>query len=370
MTDMRLTRVFLARGFGRAHSKEQYTIPPKHGGRSLLLVIGLFVCATPRPLLAVRIEEVAVQVAAPWGVAFTPTFYRYVVGGPNLQIAAYSGSPVGGASDLRDVAMSADGTAWIVEPTTNRIYTITFGGLVGYYTVTGGPTAIAAGADGNMWYAEYTGNKIARITPTGTVTEFTIATGNSHPSAITLAPDGNLWFVEENGNKVGKITPAGAITEYPLTTPGAYPAGIAAATYATASLLAITEPGVDKVAFFDIGTTAVFDEQPVPTGLSDAKGIALGADGYFWFVEYAADKVGRASPYVPITEYLIPTGASHPRQIVAGPDGNLWFAEQATGKLGHVVVRSSGDVNLDGKVDVNDVFYLINYLFAGGPAPQ
>src|SRR5262249_50226665 len=29
----------------------------------------------------------------------------------------------------------------------------------------------------------------------------------------------------------------------------------------------------------------------------------------------------------------------------------------------------SADVNDDGNVDVNDVFYLINYLFAGGPSP-
>jgi hypothetical protein len=27
-------------------------------------------------------------------------------------------------------------------------------------------------------------------------------------------------------------------------------------------------------------------------------------------------------------------------------------------------------VNADGKTDVNDVFYLITYLFAGGPAPK
>ena len=27
-------------------------------------------------------------------------------------------------------------------------------------------------------------------------------------------------------------------------------------------------------------------------------------------------------------------------------------------------------VNADTKVDVLDVFYLVNYLFAGGPAPQ
>jgi hypothetical protein len=29
-----------------------------------------------------------------------------------------------------------------------------------------------------------------------------------------------------------------------------------------------------------------------------------------------------------------------------------------------------GDVNLDDSVDVADVFYLINYLFAGGAAPK
>jgi Dockerin type I domain len=30
----------------------------------------------------------------------------------------------------------------------------------------------------------------------------------------------------------------------------------------------------------------------------------------------------------------------------------------------------TADVNLDGQVNISDVFYLINYLFAGGPAPQ
>jgi hypothetical protein len=30
----------------------------------------------------------------------------------------------------------------------------------------------------------------------------------------------------------------------------------------------------------------------------------------------------------------------------------------------------SGDVNADGTTDIGDVFYLINYLFAGGPAPK
>ena len=37
--------------------------------------------------------------------------------------------------------------------------------------------------------------------------------------------------------------------------------------------------------------------------------------------------------------------------------------------LGAFEVEPKGDVNGDGAVDVLDVFYLVNYLFAGGPAP-
>ncbi|HKC24099.1 MAG TPA: dockerin type I domain-containing protein [Thermoanaerobaculia bacterium] len=36
---------------------------------------------------------------------------------------------------------------------------------------------------------------------------------------------------------------------------------------------------------------------------------------------------------------------------------------------GPTFAQGSGDVNGDGLVDVADVFYLINYLFAGGPGP-
>jgi hypothetical protein len=38
--------------------------------------------------------------------------------------------------------------------------------------------------------------------------------------------------------------------------------------------------------------------------------------------------------------------------------------------LGAVEVEPKGDANGDGSVNVNDIFYLINFLFAGGPAPK
>ena len=37
--------------------------------------------------------------------------------------------------------------------------------------------------------------------------------------------------------------------------------------------------------------------------------------------------------------------------------------------IGAVELEPKGDANGDGHVDVGDVFYLINYLFAGGPRP-
>jgi hypothetical protein len=50
-------------------------------------------------------------------------------------------------------------------------------------------------------------------------------------------------------------------------------------------------------------------------------------------------------------------------QIVSATHGRGMF------ELDVAVVCTKGDVNGDGNVDVSDVFYLINFLFAGGPAP-
>jgi hypothetical protein len=55
---------------------------------------------------------------------------------------------------------------------------------------------------------------------------------------------------------------------------------------------------------------------------------------------------------------------------VLGPDGNFWITEPAVDKILRFRPFVSGDVNGDGVVDVSDVFYVINVLFAGGPAPQ
>jgi hypothetical protein len=67
-------------------------------------------------------------------------------------------------------------------------------------------------------------------------------------------------------------------------------------------------------------------------------------------------------------------------QVAASPNGSFviaWSSYLLQDLSEYAIVARrfvsvpfpSGDVNADGKVDVLDVFYLINYLFAAGPAP-
>ena len=54
----------------------------------------------------------------------------------------------------------------------------------------------------------------------------------------------------------------------------------------------------------------------------------------------------------------------HSRSWGYAPSGGLTLVN------GSITVTGPGDVNTDGKVDVQDVFALINGLFAGGPQPS
>jgi hypothetical protein len=76
-------------------------------------------------------------------------------------------------------------------------------------------------------------------------------------------------------------------------------------------------------------------------------GNAVGVSGRFFCAALAGDVDNNSSIDVADVFYLI-------NRLFAG---------------GPPVAPGSGDVNGDGLVDVADVFYLINYLFAGGPGP-
>jgi uncharacterized protein (TIGR03437 family) len=77
-------------------------------------------------------------------------------------------------------------------------------------------------------------------------------------------------------------------------------------------------------------------EYPIPTSGSSPLGITAGPDGNMWFVETAANKIGKITTAGSITEYSIPTASSGPTAITKGSDGNLWFTEGSTMNIGRI----------------------------------
>jgi streptogramin lyase len=65
-------------------------------------------------------------------------------------------------------------------------------------------------------------------------------------------------------------------------------------------------------------------------------GITAGPGGSLWFVESAANKIGRITAAGVVTEFSIPAAGSQAQMITAGPDGNLWFTEFAANKIGRI----------------------------------
>jgi virginiamycin B lyase len=283
----------------------------------------------------------------------------------------------GAKRNLEGIAAGPDGNLWITERywgaigRMTRLGAVTRFELPDYYSE---PTGIVAGQDGNLWFTEAQANKIGRITPAGQIDEWMVPTPNSWPERITVAPDGNLWFTENRGNKIGRITTRGAITEFPVPTEEARPSGITAAVdgsiWFTEGLKyqvgRVTPDG--KVEEFEAPTTGLGGDMAAGpygevwfTNLNDAierigqsgkvsyfpidtvvpegnqqfsrqpRGIALGPDGYMWFTEFYADKIGRISPGLPIPENITPpsvNGSPWEGQVLAASVGT--WAQQPT----------------------------------------
>jgi streptogramin lyase len=231
-----------------------------------------------------------------------------------------------GFSVPQNVVFGPDGRIWITQ--------LNSASLVAFHYLANSPSTatfalsspasdVTVGPDGRIWATENSAKKVAVCPPEGgTCTEYPLPASPWH---VAAGPDGNVWFTEGIANKIARMTPTGSLTEFPLPTAGAGPAGICA-----------------------------------------------GRDGNLWFTEYDANKIGRITTSGVVTEYALATPGSYPYAITWGPDGNVWFTERANvaNKIGKLQVFIPGDVNDDGDTNVTDVFYLINYLFAGGPAPK
>jgi virginiamycin B lyase len=339
------------------------------------LAAALFVpCA--RPAHAVKITEYTIPTAAsaPYGITVGPdgriwfTEYQGNKVGAMTTSGGFTEYPVPSPSSqpLGIASVPLNGL-FITEFNTGKIAAVSITGVITEFGVVGThPALVVAGPDGRAWIS-FGGAKeiIAVENLTNAPAEAAFVTAEN-TYGVAVGANGDIWFTEPSSSKIGWVSPqGGSVHEFDTPTPAASPSFIANAPNNDQWF---TEADANKIGRRMAGTSTIL-EYPVPTPSAEPEGITLGPDGNMWFTESHANKIARITTgSMPvITEF---PAAGGPAAITLGPDGNLYFTALDGNKIGKVEVFVPGDASGDGGVDVSDVFYLINFLFAGGPPPK
>jgi virginiamycin B lyase len=304
------------------------------------------------------------------------------------------------------ITLGPDGFIWFTEFAKDQLGRMATNGTHDEFpTPTAGshPNGIAVGPDGYIYFSEQAISKIGVVNSNTPASwpEYATKTSSAQPVNLVAGPDGAVYFSEAALAKVGRIDNAGTVTEHDthgggtswgvakagggiaytesddlgvawyvgrdgsekavaLTT-GSDPKGLVVATDGAAWIL---ENGTNKVLRI-ADTNQEFD---IPTAMAGPLRIIAGTHADVWFVEFAVHNLGHATSDGVITEFFLGAGSS-PRDLAWGADGNIWITEAGTSSIARFIPVVPGDVNGDGSVDVSDVFYVINFLFAGGPPP-
>ncbi len=83
-------------------------------------------------------------------------------------------------------------------------------------------------------------------------------------------------------------------------------------------------------------------EYKVPTPSASPAGIVAGRDGFLYFAEMAASKIGQLSTGGAFAEIKTKTPNAGPAFVAVGPDGAIWFTEPAVHRIATVTAFSSG----------------------------
>jgi virginiamycin B lyase len=235
------------------------------------------------------------------------------------------------------IAISGDGTVWFTLEGSNALGLLRNGQLQklpkGADSVE--PLGLAVDAAGHAWYTEAPKQRISRASTDGTITSFALATPVARLGRLAVAPNGDVWFAETSLVSVthlrdGRLTRHVVGSLMPTAPMDAAPFGIAVsseghvwATLQNANKLVRVSASGEKTAF-DVPTRA--------SGLGD---VAVSADGVVWFVEIAANKIGRFAAGR-FEEFTVPTPNAGITALAVAPDGAAWFTELRGHRLGRV----------------------------------
>jgi streptogramin lyase len=251
--------------------------------------------------------------------------------------------PFPGESGFGDIALGPDRRIWVDERANSKLLRLHSSGVLqAVFTVANDAWNGIAGPDGNVWFINGFADAVTRVDTATGFEDFPFACSQSAAGGRNVLPlaNGGFWAIGNAG--------AGPFVEYhappALAMSARYP-------YQNMNLSDFFPPGMvvdggGNLWFTNAGTPAIEEHAPWPSTdhttfplgaqVDGLNGLALGADGNFWFTSTFTSQVGRMTPQGTATLFSTPSDSSGPRWIVAGPDGNLWFNEFDIPKLGKI----------------------------------
>ena len=225
------------------------------------------------------------------------------------------------------------------------------------------PTGVATDSNGNVYVADYGNNTIRKIaggsvsTPAGLagVHGSTDGTGSAalffSPVSVAVDGSGNVYVADFSNDTIRKMTPAGVVT----TLAGL--AGFVQYADGTGSAARFIDPlsvATDSSGNVYVGDGANTIRKITPSGVVTTVAGCPPASCPAGAPSGTADGTGSAA------------GFHSPYGLVVDSSGHVYIADTVNNAIRKGV--QNGDANGDGTVTVSDVIYLINNLFAGGPA--
>jgi virginiamycin B lyase len=240
------------------------------------------------------------------------------------------------------IAPSPDGAVWFTLEASDAIGVLRNGRIQklskGVDSVE--PLGLAVDAGGRAWYTEAPRQRISRVSADGTIASFGLATPVARLGRLAIAPAGDVWFAETSLVSVthlkdGRLTRHVVGSFTPATPMDAAPFGVAVARDGT--VWATLQNANKLLRIAPTGEKTAFDVPTRGGGLGD---VAVGPDGAVWFLEMAANKIGR---FVGgrFEEFSVPTPVAGLTALTVAPDGNAWFTELRGHRLGRAASAGS-----------------------------
>lgn len=183
----------------------------------------------------------------------------------------------------------------------------------------------------------------AAVAAIGRGTEFRLAPG-MHADALAVGPDGNIWFAGTRYGPgpavdvVGRSTLDGQIAEFALPARGEAELGISSMAAGQDGYLYFTEPNANRLG--RVNASGEVSEEPLPNSGSRPRAIATAPDGSLWFSEEGGDRVGHFIPDAGLLRERQLSPGARPTGIAARADGTIWVAEP--GLEGFAMVTAAG----------------------------